>query len=620
MIILHRRHVRKLRREDAEDKHKSLDFGLGEGGPMRSKKSKKGPKSPKVPEMSMADTRNAIRRDRGLSMDMDMTNPYMPPPGLHQSRESLHSLSRNFPQGDDKYGRTNFIPDDGSIRSPSVMRRHGDDSSSYTGSSRPRLDSESSKTLVRSNTDGSGLDSKFGKETSPAPLTRQPPPPKGGLLAPAGPDGRASVLSTTSDAGAAAAFRKSNDYLGMFIRGGNSAPAKGTKELPKQPEPVLSEVKLESTRDDSKPNLPIITMNENPISVPSPVAQPNTAEPRVANSTPEREPQLPQLNFANSAGSSNKDLFPEISVTEHKPDSQPSSTVQSSNPSRHESQQYTPHMSIQSPQRHESQDYYHDQHHYQHDSQQYQQHDSQQYPQHDSKQYQQHDSQQYPVNGQQYDDDYYDPEDTYSVYDEYGELGYDQRRSMMGMRPLPPDDPSENPEQRANRIRSFYKEYFDESGRNPQAAYDMGYYDGSEYYDDYYNQDQYYPPRGHSSAGGRHRATFSNGSHQPGQRAFSSASARYNYPPHARPRPRGPPKKKTVPPKALNALPTPSKLKDDTFLIDQAIDFAPPLRAAMQRSGTPDSGRGGARPYSPTVRAHIPLASSYDDLAVMPSP
>jgi hypothetical protein len=27
---------------------------------------------------------------------------------------------------------------------------------------------------------------------------------------------------------------------------------------------------------------------------------------------------------------------------------------------------------------------------------------------------------------------------------------------------LPPEDPADNPEQRANRIRSFYKEYFDE--------------------------------------------------------------------------------------------------------------------------------------------------------------
>ena len=83
--------------------------------------------------------------------------------------------------------------------------------------------------------------------------------------------------------------------------------------------------------------------------------------------------------------------------------------------------------------------------------------------------------------------------------------------------------------------------------------------------------------------------------------------------------PRMPPKKKLPPPKALMVLPTPHKLKDDDFL-PNAIDFAPPQVFKNQRSGTPDSLRGGMRPYSPSIRPHIPLASSFDDLAVVPSP
>jgi len=44
-IVLHRRHVRKLRSEDANDRHKSLDFGMGEvvsSGKKGGKQNKKG--------------------------------------------------------------------------------------------------------------------------------------------------------------------------------------------------------------------------------------------------------------------------------------------------------------------------------------------------------------------------------------------------------------------------------------------------------------------------------------------------------------------------------------------------------------------------------------------------
>lgn len=228
------------------------------------------------------------------------------------------------------------------------------------------------------------------------------------------------------------------------------------------------------------------------------------------------------------------------------------------------------------------------------------------------------------------EEDYYD-----DYYDYEEEIGYDPHRlTSMGERPLPPDDPSDNPEQRANRIRSFYKEYFDDTskpGRKPSKPSRQGYYDGSENYTyDGYDVNQYYDDQGsypssrNQSRGpsrftgpeGRHRATFSAGSFHPGQspRAYSSASGRFGPPGR-----RGPPKKNMPPPKPLMTLPTPHMLKDDSFLTHMPIDFAPPGAFKGQRSGTPDSLRGEMKPYK-AQRAHIPLASSFDDLAVMPSP
>ncbi|KMU87309.1 hypothetical protein CIHG_04754 [Coccidioides immitis H538.4] len=65
---------------------------------------------------------------------------------------------------------------------------------------------------------------------------------------------------------------------------------------------------------------------------------------------------------------------------------------------------------------------------------------------------------------------------TLDPHDHYYDGGYqiDTRRLTVGIRPLPPEDPSDNPEQRANRIRSFYKEYFDESKPQDDHVEDHG--------------------------------------------------------------------------------------------------------------------------------------------------
>ncbi|OAP54524.1 hypothetical protein AYL99_10972 [Fonsecaea erecta] len=592
LLYLHRRHVKKLKREDAEDKHKSLDFGLLESKHNPGKRNGR-----KVPEMSMSEVKETGgRRGRGLSLDMGANNPYLLPPELQHSRESLHSLSRSINTGDDKYRATTFIPDDGSVRPPSSLRSPVDDSSSYTGSSTRRFPFDSKQNLLRNAQEpANGLPPSGRSTPADSALGSRNPMPAGkpnNLLLPTVPDPvRDSFVSTASSNGAVNALRASNNYLGQFISGGDTF---GLDE-PNKKEPVLSvkEVQAETPVVQVQAPPPVMLKDAPP---PPPVTtlasqEQTTVVPGITLNAPEeRQPRPPQLSFIDSQNNRQQSLATE------------------------EDAHTTLNSSKKTPRGHDapSTDLLYLEH--SHDQTSQVQHRVQQ---EEDDYYDEYEA--YGDQDQQYHDDrgYYDYED----YDDY--TGYDPRRITMGLRPLPPDDPSENPEQRANRIRSFYKEYFDDS--KPQNhAQNMQYYDGAEgyyqdnygpgaYQDGYYDQAAYQPPRGMSQTGayGRHRATVSNGSYQSGPRAFSSASGRYGgYP-------RMPPKKNLPPPKPLHVLPTPAKLKEDTFL---PIDFAPPQKIHNQRSGTPDSLRGGLRPYSPAVRAHIPLASSFDDLAVIPSP
>ena len=213
----------------------------------------------------------------------------------------------------------------------------------------------------------------------------------------------------------------------------------------------------------------------------------------------------------------------------------------------------------------------------------------------------------------------------------------DPRRLSAGVRPLPPEDPTDNAEQRANRIRSFYKEYFDDS-RPADNEYNY-----AEYYDEYGDYGQEYldgaaiwdpetgqfvtsgapwddrramtpPARGPPRfRGDGHRYTSSSGhSHGPRGRAHSSASGRH-------PGARGRPVKKLPPPKPLNNLPTPHHLKDDLTSLP-SLDFAPPMPMRDRVAGRGDSPGLEQRPYSPSVRAFTPLTSAYKELTVMPSP
>jgi hypothetical protein len=123
LVFLNFRHKRKLREEDAKDKHNTGDWGM-EGA---SRAGKKG-----GPEMRVSEKEIAGSHDRGLSLETG--SPYILPAGLHGSTESFHSLSRSQHDPHDPYGPVNFLKHDGhSVRSSS--RGRADNGSMYTASS-----------------------------------------------------------------------------------------------------------------------------------------------------------------------------------------------------------------------------------------------------------------------------------------------------------------------------------------------------------------------------------------------------------------------------------------------------------------------------------------------------
>ncbi|KAK7550808.1 hypothetical protein IWX49DRAFT_550992 [Phyllosticta citricarpa] len=228
--------------------------------------------------------------------------------------------------------------------------------------------------------------------------------------------------------------------------------------------------------------------------------------------------------------------------------------------------------------------------------------------------------------------------------------GASASRLSVSLRPLPPapEDGTENPEERANRIRSFYKEYFDDSKPEPQGRFA----DAHEDYDQEYMEGTVFDPqkghfvvagapfaepvtrramtppprapprfRGHGPSGGSIGGSSFGGSSfggRPGtpgsMRMGASATSmgfRNDMPG---------PKKPLPPPAPLSTLPTPAALKDDSHIFNP-IDFAPPPSMRDLAAGRrPQSPMGEQRPYSPSVRPFTPLASSFDEIGAIPSP
>ena len=538
-------------------------------------------------------TEKAIRRGRGLSMDMG--SPYLLPPGMQSSRDSLHSLSRHHNRDDRYRPATTFFGNDTPASSSHASSRRGDDdSSSYTGSSGRGYKQEGVKNNLLRNaqsmsrsmppTQRDKLMSNGNVPHTQAPEKAMEVPRKGvstqprnpGLAVTTQPDPRESYMSD------GAGMRRSNNYLGAFIHSrdpsadlhtnAQSPPPLAPESLPSSPPPVYSPGQ---SRGPTPPAAGILVEDSRPPRLQSLQAPLQPVGTPVEDSRPPRLPSMQapvqplKQNFLDEAS----DYGDDFKITPPSPILE--AEGQHSQP---------PQLSVDAPM--------------------------------------------LATDGQTHG------------HLEANDLGYDTRRLSMGVRPLPPDDPSDNPEQRAIRIRSFYKEYFDESKRAPVQASE-GYYE--DYSQEYLRDAAVYdpvagqhmvgnapyaeqvtrramtpPPRAppRFQGGQRHQAAMSSMSSprfmSPGPRAFSSASAPFGPPGH------GPPRKAKPPPASLRILPTPHLLQEDSFAVP--IDFAPPTSYRERRAGTPTSPRGGMLPYSPSLPAHMPLVSSFQDLAVMPSP
>lgn len=548
--------MRKLRQEDANDPHKSLDFGLE---PTAGNKKKKNGAGKTVGNPS---TEKLAKHDHGMSMDM--INPYLLPPGLQGSRESLHSLSRTIHDADDRYRpATNFTSNDSaSIKSYPDNRNRPDDSSSFAGSGssgqgygNDKMNQSLLKNAQRMSTSlpltqnvslaGSGL--TLGPQSSEVEKehTRKP------NLSPGVPtDTRDSYIAYPGSV-----LRKSTNYLGPLIESGDLS-AETTRQTTKSPPNEQSMISSTEHQQVSSRMSPPPTLN--------------------ATSSAMRPPRLQSLNAPTT------------------PQYQKPSLDDGSN------EREALRVNLASPE--------------------------------------QFGSLQRNELGSRPDQEGVLPANDRRIGTmEVPTPAFDVRRLSMGFRPLPPDDPTDNPEQRANRIRSFYKEYFDDT--KPGSARSPGDY-LEDNYQDYLGGGTYYSPAGgHFIAAqppfaqsptrramtppprapprfqgpARHQASFSGGGFTPrGPRSFSSASDRFAFPSRGSSRPALPP------PGPLRILPSPHLINEDSFGIP--IDFAPPSSYKDRQAGRPNSPKGGMRPYSPMLPAHLPLASSFDDLSVMPSP
>ena len=536
-----------------------------------SQKGKKGRKGgPEMTVNNLGDEK-ASRRPRGLSMDMDIGSPYVLPAGLSGSRESLHSMSRTVKNHHDPYRpATTFIPNDASSMHSYPSRRAADDSSSYadSGSSgRGRNDSMKQNLLGNAQRMSRSVP-PISRTASPQvgsnePQSRQPAgtlevPRK--ALSPGPQDVRLAAPGTAENRDS---YMSSN---GNDLRRSNNylGPLIHSRE---QSTDLLSgsSNSVESSPSNSKPASVLQQPGARKTPPPTvntpvnPVRPPRKASLKAASHSSQ------ELNFFDDAS----DYGDSFKVTPPSPKNtrsrQPSLTTR-------QSEQTLP-----------------------------------------------------PV-AESNREGLREPD-----------LGFDSRRLSMGFRPLPPDDPTDNPEQRANRIRSFYKEYFDESKQGSAPAVGQYYEDYDESYsvdgaifdpvsnqfvtsqprrtEPYGRRAMTPPPRASPRFRGspRHHASMlGNKITPPGPRAFSSASGRFGPPA------RGAPRKAAPPPPPLRVLPSPHLLTEDSFALP--IDFAPPSGYKDRAAGQPESPRGGSRPFSPMVPAHLPLTSSFDDLSVMPSP
>lgn len=586
LIYLHRRNVRRLRQEDAQDPTKGLDFGLGDGGKGGKRKSLFGLGGEKT-----------NHKGNQLSMDMNLSSPYLLPPTLNQSHESVYSLARTFPSDQDPYRTVaQYVNSDaGSVRS-------------FNPSGGKRLSTIHSPSF---------------------PPPRMPPARSDSIpKAPPSPGAKSDPFATPTISNPPHQF-----------------PLQGDMQEPIRPiDPIVPEIGTIAYPDEGMGRLEM----------------PDVQRPPPALSR-DSHYELPSPPFEHDK--------PMLAELPGLPNSEHDGTAHS-NTAGFDFQSRESHASglglnmdipqIYSPDAPHAVDV---------PPGQALSHDDYGHPEIRTSQYYEGEAlgRHSPAEAQQ------------QSHDALGVPQPQMKRLSVGFRPLPPDEvmESEDPEYRANRIRSFYKEYFDDREAPPPMPgteyiedYDAGYLGEAAYYDAETNAfvmpgaepvtrramtpppagrsrggpggplqgGPRGPPRGlHGSVGGM---SLPGGPGRPragsafGPRAGSAYGSRAGSAFGSRagssfgPRPdssasgqmRGRPKKNLPPPAALHTLPTPSKLKDDSFAIFNAADFAPPDNFREKASGRSQSPLGERREYQPKVPVASPLVTAFDELSVLPSP
>ncbi|EAQ86670.1 hypothetical protein CHGG_07923 [Chaetomium globosum CBS 148.51] len=656
-IWLHFRNKKKQRMEDLNDPHKSLDFGL-EGG--RAKGSRKSLISREK------ETGQSRFNRQQMSMDMNLSSPYLLPPEVHNSRESLNSLAKTLHPHEDPYRPGQFGGSDvGSIRS---FSKGHEAASVYTRSS-SRADA------AQMSPGGYGSPSRqnsipMSPLMPPEPSHMKPDqsasdptlmPPSAPPMGPLPPIGTATAGSPRS--------QDEDLAIGTAIQ---EPPAVAQKSpgmpppSPMQPSPADSGVAVDYDAVD------------NPFEKPVAQEVPTPTESQTVSLGLTSHPQPQRASIRSSTSSYD-------------------SRTTSPPPNKHTS------MSAPIIEEPEPLDYY-----------DFDFADMPEMPRDQRSPSPANPSGQLDVDeprgrNMQRTSQMFEQQSA-ARQSGLGVPNQDNRRLSVGFRPLPPDEimESEDPEYRANRIRSFYKEYFEDvlrpEDRPPmppmplmtqqqrqqqqqpphpqqrpqgqQPSQHQHHQSNTSYYEDYdagYAQDAPYfdpasnsfvmpyaqpvsrramtpPPSGQRFPGPRGPPRVSHGSQagmrfppnmrgppRPGSsvsnqlggpsRPGSSASG-----PYGRVRAGsamsgsrsgsrfGGPRKPMPPPADLPTLPTPSKLTDDSFAIFNAADFAPPEGFAERARGRSQSPSGERRPYRMPVPAHSPLVDTVEELPALPSP
>lgn len=619
-----------MRDEDVKDPHRSLDFGLEEN--FKGKGAKSNRKSMLGASGGME--KEGHSRYRQMSMDLNLSNPYLLPPALHSSRESLHSLARSMHQNEDPYRPVTALSGDGgSIRAPS---RGPDGGSMY---------SRDSGRMQRRSLLGPGA-----PRTPTDPSFTRPPP----MLPPIS---TASSVSSAKDP-----FRSPSELSVGSSPYRDEADVPDMRKLPEVQNPAP--VALGLREKSSPPPQASESVNE----LAGSVVQHSRIRSQQAV-IHEREPSAAELDTMRPTSHAQQPaalpLSPQaVESLSVAPESQVSAPILEEPTEHHDGYAQMPQANYE-PQEYDGYDDNRGRSHHRQSSY-YEE------PPAVALGVPQQDNHRLSVGFRPLppDDLLTDTEDPEtranrirSFYKEYFDDTKDPNRQTQFMPPVPPLNPQQHQSQNRQAGTDYYEDYDqhytgggDEAYYDPNAnAFVMPYAQpvarramtpppsGSRF------QGPRAPPRGfHGSMGDMNMG-------MPGMRGpprpGSSASRQYG-PPRAgtsmsgawgRPRAgsalsaygqgransslsaygqgrNGPPKKPLPPPAALSTLPTPSKLRDDTFAIFNAADFAPPETFKDRVAGRSQSPIGERKPYQMTVPAHSPLVNAFEEMPALPSP